>query len=75
MRKLVKDVLQNNNYSINTIIVRVMKMYKLKMLYPANEVGDKSAFILDDTTHAKTGRRIEQMTKVFDHVAEKKNSK
>lgn len=42
---------------------------------PTNEVADKSAFILDDTIHAKTGRRIEQMIKVFVHVAGKKGSK
>ena len=155
MRKPVKEienVLQNHSYSINTIIVQVMKTFKLKTLCrqvgfqkeagystsqiltlmlmlplmllksvhalyksefqkvttmkksciyrlknneklpwralllamtkqfqrlvnPTNEVADKSSFILDDTTHAKTGRRIEQMTKVFDHVAGKKGSK
>ncbi|OLN28349.1 hypothetical protein DSOL_4124 [Desulfosporosinus metallidurans] len=35
-----------------------------RLVNPTNEVADKSAFILDDTTHAKTGRRIEQITKV-----------
>ncbi|OLN32144.1 hypothetical protein DSOL_2017 [Desulfosporosinus metallidurans] len=36
-----------------------------RLVNSTNEVSDKSAFILDDTIHAKTGRRIEQMTKVF----------
>jgi len=46
-----------------------------RLVNPTNEVTDKSAFILDDTIHAKTGRKIEHMTKVFDHVAGKKGSK
>ena len=46
-----------------------------RLVNPTNEVVDKSAFILDDTIHAKTGRKIEHMTKVFDHVAGKKGSK
>jgi len=46
-----------------------------RLVNPANEVDDKSAFILDDTTIAKTGRRIEQVSMVFDHVAGRKGSK
>ncbi|MHB8983733.1 MAG: IS4 family transposase [Carboxydocellales bacterium] len=45
------------------------------LVNPQKEIADKSAFILDDTTQAKTGRRIEQITKVFDHVAGRKGSK
>jgi len=53
----------------------VMAKQFQRLVNPTNEVSDKSAFIIDDTTHAKTGRQIEQMTKVFDHVAGKKGSK
>lgn len=45
------------------------------LVNPQKEISDKSAFILDDTTHAKTGRRIEQISMVFDHVAGRKGSK
>ncbi|SPF39226.1 hypothetical protein SBF1_2000003 [Candidatus Desulfosporosinus infrequens] len=46
-----------------------------RLVNSTNEVDNKSAFILDDTIHAKTGRRIVLMTKVFDHVAGKAGSK
>lgn len=155
MRKPIKeieDVLQNHGYSIDTIILNVMKTFKLKTLCsrvgfrkqdgystseiisimlmlplmllssihafyksefqkvavmkkdtiyrlknnekmpwralllafakqfqhlvnPQKEVADKSAFILDDTTFTKTGRRIEQISRVFDHVAGRKGHK
>ena len=45
------------------------------LVNPTKEIADKSAFILDDTTQAKTGRRIEQISMVHDHVAGKKGNK
>jgi hypothetical protein len=155
MRKSVKeieDVLQNNGYSIDTIIFNVMKTFKLKTLChhvnfqkrdgysaseiitlivmlplmllnsvnsfyksefqkvtvmkkdtiyrlknnekmpwrallmaiakqfqhlvnPQKEIAEKSAFILDDTANAKTGRKIEKISIIFDHVAGRKGTK
>jgi len=67
--------LKNNEKMPWRALLLVMSKQFQRLVNPTNEVADKSAFILDDTTHAKTGRRIEQMTKVFDHVAGKKGSK
>jgi hypothetical protein len=64
----------NENMPWRALLLVMAKQFQ-RLVNPTNEVDDKSAFILDDTTHAKTGRRIEQMTKVFDHVAGKKGSK
>ena len=67
--------LKNNEKMPWRALLLVMSKQFQRLVNPTNEVSDKSAFILDDTTLAKTGRRIEQMTKVFDHVAGKKGSK
>ena len=67
--------LKNNEKMPWRALLLAMSKQFQRLVNPTNEVADKSAFILDDTTHAKTGRRIEQMTKVFDHVAGKKGSK
>ena len=56
------------------LLLIIAKQFQ-RLVNPANEVDDKSAFILDDTTIAKTGRRIEQVSMVFDHVAGRKGSK
>ena len=56
-------------------LLLVMAKQFQRLVNPTNEVDDKSAFILDDTTIAKTGRRIEQISMVFDHVAGRKGSK
>ena len=67
--------LKNNEKMPWRALLLVMTKQFQRLVNPTNEVTDKSAFILDDTIHAKTGRRIEQMTKVFDHVAGRKGSK
>ena len=56
-------------------LLLVMAKQFQRLVNPTNVVDDKSAFILDDTTIAKTGRRIEQISMVFDHVAGRKGSK
>src|SRR5665647_2564618 len=62
----------NEKMPWRALLLALSKQFQ-RLVNSTNEVADKSAFILDDTTHAKTGRRIEQMTKVFvDHVAGKK---
>ena len=67
--------LKNNENMPWRALLLVMSKQFQRLVNPTKEVDNKSAFILDDTTHAKTGRRMEQMTKVFDHVAGKKGSK
>jgi len=67
--------LKNNEKMPWRALLLVMAKQFQRLVNPTNEVVDKSAFILDDTIHAKTGRKIEHMTKVFDHVAGKKGSK
>jgi len=75
MKKSCIYRLKNNEKMPWRALLLVMSKQFQRLVNPTNEVADKSVFILDDTTHAKTGRRIEQMTKVFDHVAGKKGSK
>jgi len=75
MKKSCIYRLKNNEKMPWRALLLVMSKQFQRLVNPTNEVADKSAFILDDTTHAKTGRRMEQMTKVFDHVAGKKGSK
>ncbi|AFV03727.1 Transposase DDE domain protein [Dehalobacter sp. DCA] len=64
----------NEKMPWRALLIGISKQFQ-RLVNPTNEVDEKSAFILDDTTLAKTGRRIEQMTQVFDHVAGKKGSK
>ena len=75
MKKSCIYRLKNNEKMPWRALLLVMSKQFQHLVNPKNELSDKSAFILDDTTLAKTGRRIEQMTKVFDHVAGKKGCK
>ena len=43
------------------LLLVISKQFQ-RLVNPTNEVEDKSAFILDDTTLAKTGRRIEKIS-------------
>jgi len=74
MKKSCIYRLKNNEKMPWRALLLVMAKQFQHLVNPKNEVSDKSAFILDDTTLAKSGRRIEQMTKVFDHVAGKKGN-
>ena len=56
------------------LLLSVAKSF-VKQVNPNKEVATNSAFILDDTTEEKTGRRIEQISYIYDHVAGKKGSK
>jgi len=67
--------LKNNEKMPWRALLLVMSKQFQRLVNPTNEVEDKSAFILDDTTLAKTGRRIEQVSMVFDHVAGRKGTK
>ncbi len=65
-----------NNEKIpwRNLLLNVGKSF-MKQVNPNKEVAANSAFIIDDTTEAKTGRRIEQISYIYDHVAGKKGSK
>lgn len=56
------------------LLLHVAKTFR-QLVNPQKEVTANSAFILDDTMEQKTGRRIEQVSFVHDHVAGKKGSK
>lgn len=56
------------------LLFAVAKRFQ-KLVNPQKEIASNSAFILDDTIEAKTGRRIEQISFVHDHVAGKKVNK
>jgi len=49
------------NHEANRYYILIMYEFEL-LANPTNEVVEKSAFILDDKTHAKTGRGIEQIS-------------
>lgn len=56
------------------LLFGVAKQFQ-KHVNPEKEIANNSAFILDDTTEAKTGRRIEQISYIHDHVAGRKGNK
>lgn len=56
------------------LLFGVAKQFQ-KLVNPEKEIANNSAFILDDTTEAKTGRRIEQISFIHDHVAGRKGNK
>ena len=64
----------NENMPWRDLLLSVAKSF-VKQVNPNKEVAANSAFILDDTTEEKTGRRIEQISYIYDHVAGKKGSK
>lgn len=67
--------LKNNEKMPWRTLLLVMAKQFQQLVNPTKEIADKSAFILDDTTLAKTGRRIEHISIVHDHVAGKKGYK
>ncbi|MDI6915824.1 MAG: transposase [Desulfitobacteriaceae bacterium] len=56
------------------LLLAVAKQFQ-RLVNPEKQIASNSAFILDDTTEAKTGRRIERISIVHDHVAGKKGNK
>ena len=73
-----KDVIyrfkNNENMPWRDLLLKVAKSF-MSQVNPNKEVAANSAFIIDDTIEAKTGRQIEQISYVFDHVAGKQGSK
>ena len=64
----------NEKMPWRALLMAIAKQFQ-HLVNPQKEIADKSAFILDDTTDAKTGRRIEKISRVFDHVAGRKGTK
>lgn len=75
MKKDALYRLKNNEKMPWRSLLLVIAQQFQYLINPSKEIADKSAFILDDTTHAKTGRRIEKISRVFDHVAGRKGMK
>ena len=75
MKKDALYRLKNNEKMPWRALLLAMSKQFQGLVNPTKEIADKSAFILDDTTHAKTGRRMENISWVFDHVAGRKGSK
>ena len=55
------------------LLLNVAKQFQ-KLVNPNKEIAEKSAFILDDTIDSRTGRKIEKISYVHDHVAGRKKS-
>lgn len=55
------------------LLLTVAKQFQ-KLVNSDKEVAEKSAFILDDTIDIRTGRKIENISYVHDHVAGRKKS-
>lgn len=53
------------------ILYGVAKRFQTLTHPPATDVADTTAFIIDDTTDARVGRRIENVSYIFDHVVGK----
>lgn len=63
--------LQNNEkMPWRTLLSGIVKSF-IKITNPKKVVADNSCFIIDDTTLQKTGKKIEGISMVYDHVAHK----
>ena len=63
----------NEKMPWRALLCVVAKQFQ-KLVNTENAPADNSAFILDDTLAAKTGRRMEQISIVHDHAGKGKNS-
>jgi hypothetical protein len=76
--EMKKDTLyrlkNNEKLPWRALQLAVVKKFQ-RLVNPTQEMADNSAFIIDDTTHEKTGRTIEKVSFVHDHVAGKQGSK
>jgi phosphoribosylpyrophosphate synthetase len=75
MKKMRKDALyrvkNNDHLPWRGLLYSVSKQYQ-KLVNPEKEVKPNSAFIIDDTIDPKTGKKIEKVSYVHDHVAGRK---
>jgi hypothetical protein len=76
--EMKKDVIyrlkNNENLPWRLLLLAVAKKFQ-KLTNKTKEMAVNSAFIIDDTTEAKTGRHIEKVSYIFDHVASRKGNK
>ena len=61
----------NENYSWRRLLYAVAKMFKKQVNPETKPAGSKTAFILDDTTDKRVGYKMENISRVFDHVIHK----
>ncbi|MBE1554378.1 hypothetical protein H4683_001453 [Filibacter limicola] len=77
MTSMKKDTLYRlkNNECMpwRNLLLTIAKQFQ-KLVNPNKEVDAKAAFILDDTIDIRTGRKIEKISYVHDHVAGRKKS-
>lgn len=75
--EMKKDTLyrlkNNERMPWRNLLLIVAKQFQ-RLVNPDKEISAKSAFILDDTIDIRTGRKIEKVTHVHDHVAGRKKS-
>ncbi len=64
----------NEKLPWRSLLYGVAKQFQ-RLANPKKEIAENSAFIIDDTSDARVGRRIENISYIFDHVAGKKGSK
>jgi hypothetical protein len=64
----------NEKMPWRSLLLGVAKQFH-RLLNPKNEGAAHSAFIVDDTTDSRVGKRIEKISMVFDHVGSNKGSK
>lgn len=63
----------NERMPWRNLLLNVSKQFQ-QLVNPKKEKADKAAFILDDTVDARTGRKIEKVSYIHDHVAGRKKN-
>ncbi len=64
----------NEKMPWRSLLLCTVKQFQ-KLVNPKKEVAANSAFIIDDTTDTRVGKKIENISMVHDHVGSKKGSK
>lgn len=64
----------NEKMPWRSLLLGVAKQFQL-LVNSQKEVSTHSAFIVDDTTDIRVGKKIENVSMVYDHVGNKKGSK
>ncbi|MEI3614913.1 transposase [Pseudogracilibacillus sp. SO30301A] len=75
LKEMQKDtfyrVKNNERLPWRSLLLNVSKRFQ-ELVNPEKEVKQNSAFIFDDTIDARTGKKIENISYVHDHVAGRK---
>lgn len=64
----------NEKMPWRSLLLSIAKQFE-NLVNPQKEVSSHSAFIVDDTTDARVGKKFENVSMVYDHVGNKKGSK